>query len=68
MTQQYTGFSTKEPTIATLQHWIGEKGENGDIKVDLLVLHKVLSRIVEQNDVIPLASLLLTSNIFHTSE
>ena len=26
MTQRKTGFPNKEPTIATLQHWIGEKG------------------------------------------
>ena len=37
--QRETGFSTKQPTIATLQHWIGGKGGNGNIKVNFLVLH-----------------------------
>ena len=38
-TQRETGFSNKEPTIATLQHAIGGKGDNKNIKVDFLVLH-----------------------------
>ena len=46
MTQRETGFSTKEPPISTLNIELGEKGENGNTKVDFLVLHKVLSRIV----------------------
>ena len=32
-----TRFSTKEPTITTLQHWIGRKGDNKNIKADFLV-------------------------------
>ena len=46
LTQQETTFSTKEPTIATRQHWIGGKEGKGNIKLDFLVLHWVLSRIV----------------------
>ena len=39
LTQLETGFFAKEPTIATLQHWIGGEGSNGNITVDFLVLH-----------------------------
>lgn len=34
MTQKETEFSTKEPTIATLQNLNGHKEDNGNIKVD----------------------------------
>ena len=38
LSQQETEFYTKESTIATLQHWIGGKENNGNIKVDFLEL------------------------------
>ena len=43
--QQETTFSTKEPTITTRQHWIGGKGGKGNINLDFLVLHWVLSMV-----------------------
>ena len=38
LSQQETDFFTKESTIATLQHWIGGKENNGNIKVYFLEL------------------------------
>ena len=44
--QREAEFSTKAPTTANLQHWNGDKGGNGNIRVDFLALHQILSRIV----------------------
>ena len=42
--QREAEFSTKAPTTANL--WNGDKGGNGNIRVDFLALHQILSRIV----------------------